>query len=81
MVRNSILKKIVPFDGKIFYRNPSGLKKSFFVFFFFFGGFFGKIGLGLLEKFRFGDNKFLYNFCSLRGGFSLDGKIHRLQQK
>ena len=26
-----------------------------------------KIGLRLLEKFRFGDNKFLYKFCSLWG--------------
>ena len=68
MVRNRILKKIVPFDGKIFYRNPSGLKKSFFGVFFLFGRFFVKIGLRLLEKFRFGDNKFLYKFCSLRGG-------------
>jgi hypothetical protein len=46
MVRNSILKKIVPFDGKIFYRNPSGLKKSFFVFFSFLVDFSGKLVWG-----------------------------------
>ena len=33
MVKNRILMRVVPFDGKIVYRNPSGLKKSFFVFF------------------------------------------------
>jgi hypothetical protein len=63
-VKNRILKKIVPFDGKIFYRNPSGLKKSFFVFFWV------KLVWSCWRN-SVGDNKFLYKFCSLWRGFSL----------
>ncbi len=33
MVKNRILMRIMLFDGKIFYSNPSGLKKPSFVFF------------------------------------------------
>jgi hypothetical protein len=66
MVRNRILMNSGLFDGKIVYRNPSGLKKSFFVFF-------GKIGLELLEKFRLGIINFYTNSAAC-GGVSLGWK-------
>ncbi len=41
--KNGNLKKLAFFYGKIFYRNPGGLKKIFFEFFVFFWIFFAEL--------------------------------------